>query len=107
MSCNLCYDLCEIYKGSPAQRIGSVDSLSSPVIVFITNLGSGRTEAQDLETDGSGNVDVDFTVDYLEPGQTYRIQIALLEYGSDFLPITPPDDSTEYPCVMFTIRGLC
>jgi|GEM_PF-4744979 len=107
MGCNLCYDLCEIYKGNPLQIIGSVDDLNAQVIAFITNLGSGRTDAQDITTTADGTVRLDLTEDYLEAGQTYRVQLSLLEYGSDYLPITPPDSLTEYTCIMFTIRALC
>jgi len=107
MTCNLCYDLCEIFKGNPLQSIGSVDNLNAQTIAFITNLGTGRTEAQDITTTGTGEVNLDFSVGYLEHGQTYRVQLSLLEYGSDFLLITPPEGVTEYPCIMFTIRDVC
>ncbi len=107
MACLLCYDLCEIIKGNPAQRIGAVDAPNENVTVFITNLGSGRVDVQAVEADGSGNVDIDMTEPYFENGQTYRIQVMLNVYGLDFLPITPDDSIIEYPCVMFTIKTVC
>lgn len=107
MSCNLCYDLCEIIKGNPLQIIGSVDNLSTQLIAFITNLGSGRVEAQDITTTGAGVVRLDLTDDFFESGQSYRVQLSLLEYGSDFISITPTGILTEYQCVMFTIRAIC
>ena len=51
MSCNQCYDLCTIFKGSPAQRVGAVSDLNESIIVWITNLGSGRIEVQAVTTD--------------------------------------------------------
>jgi len=107
MSCNQCYDLCQIFKGSPAQRVGAVSELNEDIVVWITNVGSGRIEAQDVTTDGSGNVDLDFTQDYLEPGQTYKIQASVLSYGSDLLDFTPPGQTSTYGCLTFTILASC
>jgi hypothetical protein len=107
MSCNQCYDLCTIFKGSPAQRVGAVSDLNESIIVWITNLGSGRIEVQAVTTDGSGNVDLDFTEDYLESGQTYRIQATLVSYGSDLLDFTPPGQTATYQCLTFSIQASC
>lgn len=107
MSCMSCFNLCQIFKGNPAQRVGVVSELSADVFVFITNVGSGRTEVQDVLTDGAGNVDLDFTAEYLENGQSYMIQISPNVYASNLLDITPPTGSEAYSCLTFTISNIC
>ena len=108
MSCTNCYDLCGVVLGDPTYTIGSIADLSTAVLVYVENVGTGRIDIQEVTTDGSGNVDVDLTQAYFDAGQSYRFRVSELWYGSDYKDITPPAGGVvTYTCMVLSAKKAC
>lgn len=106
MGCTNCYDLCDLNTYSDS--LGTVDLAEGEAIeLIIEHIGSGRVQTQLGETGPDGEVSIDLTDEFIQDGESYRVQVTEFGYTSEALPITPDSNEAAYGCVSFTYQMIC
>lgn len=79
--------------------IGTIDNVNTAVVVFITNISTGRVDTFETTSDGAGLVEIDVSDFEINDGTNYKVEV-YVDLMDEAETITVTDSSGT--CVYFT-----